>query len=57
MLILSVPKRNRDTHSKIQVGVSFISYKNDKGETTAMRLGLAKGPVAAEKIIYFGKYE
>lgn len=30
--------------------------KNDKGETPAMRLGLAKGPVAVEKIIYFGKY-
>ena len=29
---------------------------NDKGKTPAMRLGLAKGPVAAEKIIYFGKY-
>lgn len=31
--------------------------KNDKGETPAMRLGLAKGPVAIEKILYFGKYE
>jgi len=31
--------------------------KNDDGETPAMRLGLAKGPVAAEKIIYFGKYD
>jgi hypothetical protein len=30
---------------------------NDKGETPAMRLGLAKGPVAAEKNIYFGKYD
>tara|TARA_R110002050_G_scaffold212789_2_gene348973 strand:- start:1230 stop:2762 length:1533 start_codon:yes stop_codon:yes gene_type:complete len=31
--------------------------KNNKGETPAMRLGLAKGPVAPEKIIYFGKYD
>ena len=31
--------------------------KNDKGETPAMRLGLAKGPVASEKIIYYGKYD
>ena len=30
--------------------------KNDKGETPAMRLGLAKGPVAIEKVVYFGKY-
>ena len=30
---------------------------NDKGETPAMRLGLAKGPVALEKIIYLGKYD
>lgn len=31
--------------------------KNDKGETPAMKLGLAKGPVTVEKIIYFGKYK
>lgn len=30
---------------------------NDDGETPAMRLGLAKGPVKIEKIIYFGKYD
>ena len=30
--------------------------KNDKGKTPAMRLGLAKGPVAVETILYFGKY-
>lgn len=33
-----------------------FSNRNDKGETPAMRLGLAKGPVSTEKIIYFGKY-
>lgn len=31
--------------------------KNDKGETPAMRLGLAKGPETIEKIIYYGKYK
>lgn len=30
---------------------------NDKRETPAMRLGLANGPVATEKIVYYGKYE
>ena len=34
-----------------------FSNRNDKGETPAMRLGLAKGPVSTEKIIYFGRYE
>lgn len=29
---------------------------NDKGKTPAMRLGLAKGPVELEKIIYLDKY-
>ena len=29
---------------------------NDKGKTPAMRLGLAKGPVDLEKIIYLDKY-
>jgi len=29
--------------------------KNDKGETPAMRLGLAKGPVAVEKNHIFWK--
>jgi hypothetical protein len=31
--------------------------KNDKGETPAMRIGMAQGPVTLEKIIYFGKYK
>jgi len=30
---------------------------NDKGETPAVRLGLAKGPIKLERIIYFGKYD
>lgn len=37
----------------------YFNYTNvnDKRETPAMRLGLAKGPVAAEKVIYFGRYD
>lgn len=30
---------------------------NDKRETPAMRLGLAKGPVSLEKILYFNKHD
>ena len=37
--------------------LTAYANKNDKGETPAMPLGLAKGPVAIEKILYFGKYE
>lgn len=39
-----------------RVYYNFVN-KNDNNETPAMKLGLAKGPVAAEKIIYFGKYD
>jgi len=36
----------------------YFNYvnENNKRETPAMRLGLAKGPVSTEKIIYFDKY-
>jgi hypothetical protein len=46
----------------IKLGEIFRVYYNfciqgsDK-KTPAMRFGLAKGPVAVEKIIYYGKYE
>ncbi len=46
----------------IKLGEIFRTYYNfcikgsDK-KTPAMRFGLAKGPVAVEKIIYYGKYE
>jgi transposase-like protein len=40
-----------------RVHYNYCQVSKKDGKTPAMRLGLAKGPVAIEKIIYRGRYE